>query len=557
MELLAFKRQQQPSDNMIDLLSEETLIEILSYLNLNELSVISRVSTRFNRLFEDPQLWKTMFHLRWGDRQLKYPFLPALDQRTRPPHPSSLAILGSQADRKGKGREQAVVEQVQLGYTWKNLCRISLNWQTGSAHITRLIPPVEDSRHQSRHPSIIVRFYRSLIFTASRVRTSSSPPVVNVYQLQRDQESQDSKPQPIGYLTSAKLDFSNLGMVGISEIRVDERCNIESVMDELPFSNQNSVILAVFYTTGQFACFQIGIPLSSDILNELDVTEVYASTEMLVRSGQGEMHHQTAEVARLYYPLLVTCSTDFFLRFYELRQTGDNALEVRKLRFDMRSQTCFWPLSINLTALDIATNRFRLIIVYPTPFYPSAWTIGLQEFELSLSPTPRLLSTRHATARPHSNIKLGRQSGRPTFGSSPVSGIEYAEPNTVVVARADNNIDTFEYRRWSSSQAPELLHRQTLFGHTSRVAAVAVNSSGRCVSAGQDGLNVWELTDGGQVSGPPVQVGLGWTGCRRVVDWVGFDTEKIVGVFRAGTYGGGEGESGQVMGEEVRVLSFA
>ncbi|EGG02289.1 uncharacterized protein MELLADRAFT_110284 [Melampsora larici-populina 98AG31] len=471
-----------PSANLMDRLSEEILLEVLSYLNLHELSIMARVSNRLNRLSEDP----------------------------------------------------------------KNLCRISLNWQTGSAHsTTRLVSAPQDSAPKTRYPSTIARFHRTLLFTASRTKSCSRQPTVDVYQLKKGQKQDGVKSVPIGHIASA-LDFSNLGMVGISEIRVDERCDTESGMEQLPFSNQNSVILVVFYTTGQFAIFQIALPSSSESEPELDVTELYASSEVLIRSGPDGIYHQAAEVARLHYPLLVTCSTDFLLRFYELNSDGHNALAARKLKLDMRSQTCFWPLNLNLTALE---TGFRLTIVYPTPFYPSAWTVGLQEFEFELSPTPKLLNTRHTTALPFESTKLSRHSFRQMTGVGPVSGIEYAEP-TVVVARTDNTLDTFEYRR-RSCDPPELLHRRTLFGHTSRVAAVALNSSGRCVSAGQDGLNVWELAEG-QMCGP-VQVGLTQSDSEetnKVVEWVGFDTEKIVGVLRTGTCGAGEGGAGQAVSDE-------
>lgn len=45
-----------PSANLMDRLSEEIILEILSYLNFHELSIIARVSNRLNRLSEDPKV---------------------------------------------------------------------------------------------------------------------------------------------------------------------------------------------------------------------------------------------------------------------------------------------------------------------------------------------------------------------------------------------------------------------------------------------------------------------------------------------------------------------
>lgn len=459
-------------------------------------------------------------------------------------------------DPKGKGRAQAEAEEFQLGHTWKNLCRISLNWQTGSAHTTRLIPSLNDPHlgpvpYTPHASSTIVRFHRSLLFTASRARSGSSPPPVKVYYLKEGSQPLGSLPSLAGHIKSTTLDFTSSSKVGVSEIRVDERCEMESSMNELPFSGRHSLLLAVFYTTGQFSLFQISLPLSCDGEDELEFVELYSSSELLVRSGSDEMHHQAAEVARLHYPLLVTCSTDFLLRFYELRSgSGGGGLEVRKLRLDMRSQTCYWPLSLSLAALEPSSDCFRLTIVYPMPFYPSAWTVGLQEFEITLSPLAHLTSTHHATALPFETSKLTRSSSRPRLKLGPVSGIEYADP-MVIVARADNTLDLFEYQR----PAHELSHRRTLFGHTSRVAAVALNSAGRCVSAGQDGLHVWELTEGDQRSGP-VRVPLSRP---STVEWIGFDSEKIVGVLKAEmrTTWAEEEEEGEERAEEVTILSFA
>ncbi|BGP10014.1 hypothetical protein JCM10049v2_005897 [Rhodotorula toruloides] len=207
-------------------------------------------------------------------------------------------------------------------------------------------------------------------------------------------------------------------------------------------------------------------------------------------------------------------------------------------------------------------QRFKVSLAYSMSVFPASWTVGIQEFTIEVPParraalpTARILpkmriSARHATAAPiHSPLPSTPRRSAPLASPSPpsmvptsrspVTSIEHSHP-FIVTSRVDNTLDVYEIvSRPTPASAPpahttpsrpstsrirlnlhpssgcdslsplspplRVIHRRTLFGHTARVASVALlpesrggetNEAGvKCVSAGDDGVvKVWHLS---------------------------------------------------------------
>lgn len=448
------------------------------------------------------QLWRSLFFQRFAPSRLRDGFLPSptASQRT-----SVIAEDGS--------------------HTWKALYRISANWRNGRAKsaTVRLRESVLDDRlpleldtptavedqgqgsssSRTSRTETIVQFSGPLLFAASRSPTPGCVPRIQVHWTTADGDAEH-----VGVIAPTISD----GLVGaaITEMRIDEAP-----------STKGCIRLAVFYSTGQFAIFRISTLFA--------VRELYMSSSRTMPAPQ--FAPGSAAIARFHFPLLVTCSTDFVLGFYILRPRSDDAadrLDISRAQPSMRSQMCWWPLVVSLSRLSDRSKRedtlhFKATVAYSTPFYPSAWTIAVQEFDVRIpassdptSPPVATLTARHATALPpsmahYSPTNASKRARLRRFGpdwsvtdeaassslpSSLVTGLEHSAP-FVVVSRADNTLDVFEIvdsQDGSDARAGGLsvVHRRTLFGHTGAVGAVAVDG-GRCVSGGEDGVKVWEL----------------------------------------------------------------
>ncbi|KNE94002.1 hypothetical protein PSTG_12668 [Puccinia striiformis f. sp. tritici PST-78] len=603
----------------IEHLSEEVLLEILSYLSIAELLTTARVSRRFNRLSDEPLLWRRIYHALFTLDRLKHPFSPAVDQRLR----SSIESRYSQTHqvvRKGK-KKDSEENGAHLGHTWRTLCRISLNWKTGSAGLTRITPIINNqpespssdtnssqnptttdlsqcqvspspSKISSSTPNTIVRFHRSLLFIA---RKSSRPsrqslPAVDVYNLQNDHHQEQQKKSVLlgKLLPTAEENECSSSLVGqgVTEISIDESCD-----NVLPSSGKtgegSTILISVFYTTGQFTFYKIKIPVNFDQPIVLESQEVgsfqsFPISKSSTSSFKNPPHHRLVETAKLHFPLLVSCSIDFHLSFYRLSWSSSSSspspedqgnakkLKIVKLDLDLQNHSCYWPLSLSIkrTSPEPLKEIYKMKIAYPMPFYPSTWTIGLQEFEFEIysnqSNSIQVNSNRFMTAfnkNHHPQDKHHRRilSSGVMDLSEIVIGIEQAEEN-IIVGRSDNTIDCFKLSTRLSDDdqghqqqikiQPELRSWKTLFGHTSSIGSITVDENGRCISGAMDGVKVWEGTESVDVqhsSSPTLS-------SPTKVAWIGSDSEKIVCLSIRENLD--PSDRSLKINEEVRVLSF-
>ncbi|CAH7689170.1 hypothetical protein PPACK8108_LOCUS24236 [Phakopsora pachyrhizi] len=541
----------------IDRMSEEILIQILSYLTIRELLSISRVSTRFNRLSHEPQLWKRIYYSRFPRERLKFPFLPCLNQRcTRSHLPPGMGENDHINDAKQKSRQLSNFEESVPagGHTWKTLCRISSNWQTGSAELSRIKTSQKSLNEVSRAvsgnagnntPNTVVRFYRSLIFIAKNSKLPTDASQVRVYQLQDSNPSSKSHKEPILIGDISRENFQPEG-VGVSEISIDQSYEFSSPSTGFP----SSILVSVFYTDGQFSIFSIDwyqtIHSFSLRYNEVGNFSLELQSGNRSCSGSVKFNHQFASVAKFNFPLVATCSTDFYIRLFFLawKLGNENLLEIIQLSSsDLYSSNCYWPLSLNLDRDLNQPDLIKMSITYPMPFYPSRWTIGLQEFELDLKRSRELRrvefkSNRFLTAfdssKDKASLRLLMKTGL-GLGDLVIS-IE-RNGNMVIVGRSDNTIDCYKLVQAQSKTAPstkqktKLVYSKTFYGHTSRIDSIYIDDQLRCISGAKDGIKIWE---------PKMKIDnkMRDEEERSIIDikrkhfkkigWIGSDSEKIV-----------------------------
>ncbi|KAG0656288.1 hypothetical protein C6P46_000356 [Rhodotorula mucilaginosa] len=476
-------------------LSEEVLLRCLSFLSAHDLVTVARVSSAWYRLAQDPQLWRNLY----------------------------LTTYASAATRR-----QAAFGTVPLPRSrpWRELYQISTNWRNGTARATALgtelrkavLPPVPSSTEvvdnareavRGRLPvepeddddDTLLQFHHQYIFSASR-----SGSAVTVHETRPNGSS-----NVVGSFESTRLGVRAGSRPTLSEMRLDA-------------SSSFPMMMALFYSTGQYALFRLDLPTSSSRSRPFSAIEVYTSTSFL---------SDPVTTARMHWPLLVTLTDSLTLRFMRLsgdRQSGP--VEVDETETPLQSRERWSPVILSLERADgahdtrgkddDATTHFSVSLAYSTPVFPASWTVGMQRFELAVSPARlKVVRAQHATAPPAhtpwpstlTRTRLFGAYGGPTaevFAPRPrkslVTSIEHSHP-FIVTSRTDNTIDVYEVVRLEApTSSLHVVHRRTLFGHTARVSSVALlptadagspqdnTSPIRCISAGDDGaVKVWRL----------------------------------------------------------------
>ena len=588
-------------------LSEEILLRCLSFLGAHDLVTVSRVSSAWWRLSQDPQV-----------RPSPLPRSPSSSQSADAlPRRSQLwrsLYLRTYASPSVRRRALAGVN-VAKTRPWRELYKVSTNWRTGSARTSTLakgirkavLPeaPRDLSIRAAEPPTTsvlsspsaaaaspveedadtLLQFHLNYILSASRTPIACDDiPSVTVH---RTLPAGDSA--VVGTVTSTRLqayfaarpDFRP--PLSITEMRLDE--NTSSTNST---RHDRGPLLAVFFSTGQFSLFRLALPSPTDPSRPFSAHEVYASLALgappaypFAAATAPSSPFDPVALARLHGPLLVTLSREMTMRFWRVGQASaedegdedDDEVQLEEAETPLQTRESWSPVVLSLTRDaprrgrgrkddELAGDeRFTVSLAYSAPVFPAAWTVGLQEFVVALPPpsalpsllrTPKMrITARNTTALPaHAALPSTPRRTAPLLASSPsssspppaprnpVTSIEHSHP-FIVTSRADNTLDVYEVlsaplpaparappSRTSTSRAPHLTldtrsasaalpplriaHRRTLFGHTARVASVALRPSAlggssasaapgggagvRCISAGDDGaVKVWSL----------------------------------------------------------------
>lgn len=390
----------------------------------------------------------------------------------------------------------------------------------------------ESALPASQPSSTLLQVWKSFYFTVDHPDHDGIP----VVRIQRTDGQ--GRMDHIGTVKSQALqawldDRPSFGTVRAVELQLDEARHDQK--------DDRTLRVALFYSTGQWSLFDVTLPSLRDPCRSIQYTERHSSLSLAFTLSNTSFPRRPLTerldppiLARLHSPLLVTCSSSFTLRMYRIRDQprkvdsdGESApLDVEEIGPTWRSTETWAPVVLSLeretqrrasASIDLdewgmplvydlnqdeRALEFKVILAYSTPVYPSAWSVGVQEFSVTVPASflsRRTVKQRHAFAvpagsrRPITSPVLVRH--RQQQHQRPVTSIEYSFPY-IITTRADNTLDVFSVDSGSSSSSRlQVHHVRTLFGHTSRVSAVALDArSGRVVSGSADGqVKVWDL----------------------------------------------------------------
>ncbi|GAA6010584.1 hypothetical protein JCM10207_007750 [Rhodosporidiobolus poonsookiae] len=504
-------------------LSEELLLRCLSFLSASDLSTVSRVSHAWHRLSLDPHLWRALYLRHFASPSTRrLAASGAQVKRTRPWRElykvsSNWRSGNAQASELGRGIRRAVLPEAPAEMRIDSVAdRGAAEGSTsarGRSGATGASSPDQDV-------DTLLQFHHHTFFTASRtsVPSPSEAPLVTVHQ---------SLP---GGASTVLGSFSSPALRAFYVARPDFRPPMgvtEMRLDEDPSPEEGEVRLAVFYSTGQFSLFRVTLPSASSSSSSLpatfSATELHAHLSLAsplsfpfttsLRSSQSTPF-DPVRLARLRGPLLVTCSEALTVRFWRLHATpgagaGEGTVDVEEAETPLQANERSWrPVVLSLAEVGTEAGvdgreglrgrrgrfgwedaegeeeekRYRVTLAYSTPVFPASWTVGLQEFLVTLPPSspspsrsrshhPKLhITLRHALARPlHAPLPStprrvapfssspspfsAPHTPPPTRPACPVTALEHAHP-FVVASRADNQLDVYEVVAFSSSPPP-------------------------------------------------------------------------------------------------------
>ena len=385
--------------------------------------------------------------------------------------------------------------------------------------------------NERREMDTLLQFHQQTYITASR-STSASP------QISVHQQTPAADSVLLGRFGSTALEAFWSGRAGredfsITEMRLDERPSYDSTPSSYQSQDDSSLSkqlkLIVFYSTGQFSVFNLSIPSSPA---EFAATEIWTHLTLT----PSFMRTDPIFLARLYSPLLVTCSRNFVLRFWKVSSgrsdfqsaAGGSSEVLEGFKVEeveggsYRSGERFDPVVLTVLPLEAKRRRksreetrFKVTLAYSTPVFPSRWTVGVQQFDVRMiSPLPTstpsyssslydirrdtvAIDGQFATAPIIDNpsfwnsYNASRATGRPMRDEGLVTAIEHSPSSPwIITSKSDNTIEVYEIvqeegavrkrdvqGRKKGGGGLGIVHRRTLFGHTSAVASIALSSS--------------------------------------------------------------------------------
>ena len=203
---------------------------------------------------------------------------------------------------------------------------------------------------------------------------------------------------------------------------------------------------------------------------------------------------------------LATLTEIRLLSLFRLHRRPYSPEEVDQIRPELlcslESQTTWSPATLSLQS---RAHVVSVSIAYVVPRHRSGWSVGVQELEFAKD--GKMTKSRMATAIqqgmfPQSLVSIfaaamspGLIISSPLPLSSRPTSISYNHPY-LVTAHSDNTLTLYTVR--STDAKLRVGYGTRLWGHTSAVSAVHVNSRGKAVSVTSrgDDVRVWDLEGG-------------------------------------------------------------
>ncbi|CDS10482.1 hypothetical protein LRAMOSA03158 [Lichtheimia ramosa] len=417
--------KRQHSDQRVDftsnLLSDELILHIFSFLSANDLTRCAAVNSSWFRLANDELLWKPLFLRRFQNGG---------------------GYTSTQQDRRSESR-------------WKTLYRTNHNWRSGNCRITQL--DLHDSKqYQQQRQRPLVQFSRDILCLAS-----ISDPRIEVWRI-----ATNDNPQPVllGQLASHD-DSSTLSHITCLKLQA---------------MNHSQYRLVAGYDDGGFSLWTMEIEDNPTSFVARQLTRYTPS----YRLGC----HQAIEAIGLSYPVVLICTKGMKLSAFII--DNEQTAASPRLIYELQSPIRWNPIVVELDQCDNHRDRWRGMACFGMPVGLNAFSVGIQEVVFS---SRGIISSRHCTALNEDDFFFTNHARRPSQDAlEPITALAYSQPY-LMTAHGNNTIK--QYHVYLSSDKLELRFAKTLYGHTSRVCALALDASvSRLVSGDRYGLKVWDLS---------------------------------------------------------------
>ncbi|PKC05487.1 hypothetical protein RhiirA5_420859 [Rhizophagus irregularis] len=519
--------------DFVKIFSDELNLHVFKYLSAADLSICALVSRQWWRLTNDRQLWKDLFLSRF-----KAPKRPNLTYRLE-----SLQMIPSQIN--GFPKSQMLPDETCTNKAdeedWKNIYRVSHNWQTGNCRVIDFKPYVnlnkdrkqdvfsssssvshEESLETRDIPSPInfftrfhssppantnsnplVQFTRHVILTASfsGINDINSIPEVHLWRVGKQNEHIDTLRSEVLH-KEIKIQKSKFPIT-ITCLKLDSNEGKDDTETHK---------LVAGYSSGGFTIWEIdSLERSNNDIGKWRHREIYTLPTM---SSHRLPYTRSPLIAcALHFPVLVTCTEDFELSIYFIDYKSEvntllssdeksiGRVECR-LVHQLRSFVCWTPVEISVECITTDSTQctsmnyepqdsWKAIVAYSAPLYGGGWTVGIQEIKFSAT---RLISTRHCSSLPSFIPILSENNFTDNieqFSFAPITTITY-NSGQLVTAHCDNTLQVYYVLEQGTKL--ECKHKCTLYGHTGSVMSVALDEHGKLITGSMDhSIKIWDL----------------------------------------------------------------
>lgn len=437
-------------------LSDELILRVLSFLDVAQLAACQSLSSQYQSLAGDGQIWKAHYYNRFvRPRASRLPALKDAGASSQDLHFAS---------RASRWLEDEHLVDGQAKTNWKRQYKLRHNWSRGSCAVNEV--QVADN---TPVPPILVQMYGGIIYMADQTDGLRAWAAKGERKLLARLMFAQGRPPP----TSMTID---------QETQNDD--SLTRVM--MGFEDGSFDVVAYQSSASRLVHLYSHPPSSNGVIS----------------------------AAALSWPYAVTMTATQRLSLYQFgHPVADNRsttiLDPPRLLHSLKSSTVWPPLAISLRT---SGSNIVISVAYALPTYLSGWTVGIQE--VKLSGQGEFLQSRIGSAidqhyRPlaFSTVPMAPYFAPPGLGLTTSTTLEmrhiHAKPTSLsythpylLVSHPDNTLAL--YLVTSTAESLHISAGSRLWGHTSSVSGAQVGNRGKAVSVSRRGdeLRVWELEGG-------------------------------------------------------------
>ncbi|KAF7719209.1 Uncharacterized protein PECH_008261 [Penicillium ucsense] len=445
-----------PPDRLSSL-SDELLLQILSFLPISSLNICQRLSRRFHTLAGDPELWKRQYYVQWVRPRAR-----RLANVTRSTLPSKIsAARVDYSPKVSTWLDHGHLTEDGKITNWKGQYRLRHNWSTGVCRVS------EVKFTESQTPPL-AQLCAGVVFTADTVhglRAWAAKDPAHCF-------------AEISFSDSVETPSINPTALTVSHF-VDEREVVVGFEDgqacRYLFNVRTARLQLVSRHTGLADGAITAMALSSPylmIVSENENLSLYNFQGSARSSKSAKLQKLTSlSAANMVAPMTLS-----------MRRSGVNI--VATIVYSFFHISCGWSLGIQELRFDRTGQQVESRLTS---------TVESQHGTFSERGRPESRTRRDSVGLDIDVDRIAPDSGEPLIVHlHPPTSISYSHPY-LLTSHADNTLTM--YLVVSDNQRLFVRGGQRLWGHTSSVSAVQVTNRGKAISVSGRGdeIRIWEL----------------------------------------------------------------